>query len=514
MSDQTSDNTKPPLKSLSLQDWESFFEDFHSGGPRLHRWTSQFSITPSSLIDLVLSSIPKRDFPLNLKLQLLHFIDEFVSLSDSPDSAVSESILERLVDTLRVVVQSPNYDGLHFTFSLKEQIMVSTTSIFISLDALRNFDVRLLESLIELLLTVVNRPNHGIDRQTRAIASECLRELEKAYPCLLSLVVGHLWSLCQSERTHASQSYILLFTTVISNIVAQRSSVSILSTSVPLVPFNVPPSVLAPDSSVNREVSPGLNSKELRRAIAFLLESPQILTPPAMVEFMTMIMPVALALELQASMLKVQFFGMIYSFDPMLCHVVLMMYLHFLDAFDEQEGEIARRLLLISRETQQHLVFRLLALHWLLGLFRTDSPLGKKMTSAAEMGLNFYPAVFDPLALKALKLDLLAFTSIRNQMSKAETVSDQDSDSGKSVVKLLQDGLVCVSAFKWLPSGSTETAVAFRAFHKFLIGVSSHSVSDSNADKILVDSSIFRMLQVLHCSIFPFLLCLVLHFLN
>ncbi|XP_023521414.1 uncharacterized protein LOC111785232 isoform X2 [Cucurbita pepo subsp. pepo] len=495
MSDQTSDNTKPPLKSLSLQDWESFFEDFHSGGPRLHRWTSQFSITPSSLIDLVLSSIPKRDFPLNLKLQLLHFIDEFVSLSDSPDSAVSESILERLVDTLRVVVQSPNSDGLHFTFSLKEQIMVSTTSIFISLDALRNFDVRLLESLIELLLTVVNRPNHGIDRQTRAIASECLRELEKAYPCLLSLVVGHLWSLCQSERTHASQSYILLFTTVISNIVAQRSSVSILSTSVPLVPFNVPPSVLAPDSSVNREVSPGLNSKELRRAIAFLLESPQILTPPAMVEFMTMIMPVALALELQASMLKVQFFGMIYSFDPMLCHVVLMMYLHFLDAFDEQEGEIARRLLLISRETQQHLVFRLLALHWLLGLFRTDSPLGKKMTSAAEMGLNFYPAVFDPLALKALKLDLLAFTSIRNQMSKPETVSDQDSDSGKSVVKLLQDGLVCVSAFKWLPSGSTETAVAFRAFHKFLIGVSSHSVSDSNADKILVDSSIFRMLQ-------------------
>ncbi|KAA0067550.1 AP-5 complex subunit beta-1 [Cucumis melo var. makuwa] len=497
MTDHTSDNSKPPLKSLPLQDWESLIEDFHSGGPRLHRWSSQFSITASSLIDLVLSSILKRDFPLNLKLQLLHFIDEFVSFSDFPDSSdsvLSESILERLVETLRVILQSPNSDGL-FTFSLKEQIMVSTTSIFISVDALRNFDVRLHESLTELLLTVVNRPNHGIDRQARAIACECLRELEKAYPCLLSHVVGHLWSLCQSERTHSSQSYILLFTTVISNIVAQRSSVSILSTSIPLVPFNVPQSVLAPDSSSIREVSAGLNSKELRRAIAFLLESPQILTPPAMVEFMAMIMPVASALELQASMLKVQFFGMIYSFDPLLCHVVLMMYLHFLDAFDEQEREIARRLLSISKETQQHLVFRLLALHWLLGLFRIDSSLGKKINSVAEMGLSFYPAVFDPLALKALKLDLLAFTSIRSTVHKAETVSGEDSESGKSVVKLLQDGLVCVSAFKWLPSGSTETAVAFRAFHKFLIGSSSHSVSDSNTIKSLVDSNIFHMLQ-------------------
>ncbi|KAL0541749.1 hypothetical protein IC582_021805 [Cucumis melo] len=466
MTDHTSDNSKPPLKSLPLQDWESLIEDFHSGGPRLHRWSSQFSITASSLIDLVLSSILKRDFPLNLKLQLLHFIDEFVSFSDFPDSSdsvLSESILERLVETLRVILQSPNSDGL-FTFSLKEQIMVSTTSIFISVDALRNFDVRLHESLTELLLTVVNRPNHGIDRQARAIACECLRELEKAYPCLLSHVVGHLWSLCQSERTHSSQSYILLFTTVISNIVAQRSSVSILSTSIPLVPFNVPQSVLAPDSSSIREVSAGLNSKELRRAIAFLLESPQILTPPAMVEFMAMIMPVASALELQASMLK-------------------------------QEREIARRLLSISKETQQHLVFRLLALHWLLGLFRIDSSLGKKINSVAEMGLSFYPAVFDPLALKALKLDLLAFTSIRSTVHKAETVSGEDSESGKSVVKLLQDGLVCVSAFKWLPSGSTETAVAFRAFHKFLIGSSSHSVSDSNTIKSLVDSNIFHMLQ-------------------
>ncbi|KAL8105551.1 hypothetical protein AgCh_029370 [Apium graveolens] len=70
--------------------------------------------------------------------------------------------------------------------------------------------VKQLEGLIELLFSVINRPNHSVDRQTRAVGCECLRKLERACPCLLSQVAGNLWSLCQSERTHAAQSYVLL----------------------------------------------------------------------------------------------------------------------------------------------------------------------------------------------------------------------------------------------------------------------------------------------------------------
>lgn len=384
--------------------------------------------------------------------------------------------------------------------------MVSVTSILISLETgLGRVHMRWVENLVELLLTVINRPNHGSDRQARAVACECLRELEMEYPCLLSDVAGHLWSLCQNERTHASQGYILLFTSVIHNIVAQKVNVSILNTSVPLVPFSVPQFLLG-DSSSAKEGSGGLNYKELRRAMAFLLEWPQVLTPCAMVEFLGMVMPVAVALDLQASMLKVQFSGMIYSYDPMLCHVVLSMYSKFIDAFDGHEGEIARRLIVISRETQHFLVFRLLALHWLLGFCELVSMRDPgKMKPIVEMGLNIYPSVFDPLALKALKLDLLAFCSI----FMSENGTGGDAGNGKELVKLFKDGLVSVSAFKWLPAWSTETAVAFRTFHRFLIGSSSHSDSDPSTTRSIMDSTIFRTLQVKHTS--NELKCALLH---
>ncbi|KAF7827443.1 AP-5 complex subunit beta-1 [Senna tora] len=475
----------PPLKALSPVDWETLIDDFQYGGPRRHKWTSLYPFP--SLLDLLLSSLLRKDFPLSLKLQLLVFLEEF---SDSLFTHEHQShFLDRLVDTVRTVINAP-VDGVHVTFTFKEQLMASTTSVLICLDVFDKFQARYTVSLVELLLTVINRPNYGLDRHTRAIACECLRELESANPCLLSEIVGHLWGLCQNERTHASQSYILLFTSVIYNIVAQKLNVSILNTSIPMVPFNVPQWLLGS----NGEIS-GLNYKELRKAMAFLLEWPQVMTPCGIMEFMAMIMPVAVALELQPSMLKVQFFGMIYSYDPMLCHVVLMMYLHFLDAFDGLEGEISRRLLLISREAQHFLVFRLLAVQWLLGYSKLIfcKEVGKTKP-VIKLYSNFYPTLFDPLALKALKLDLLAFCSICVDILKSKGHSHEEVYSVNSV-KLFEDGLVFASSFKWLPPGSTETAIVFRTLHKFLMSSSSHSDCDPSATRDLMNSMIFCTLK-------------------
>ncbi|XP_028760798.1 AP-5 complex subunit beta-1-like [Neltuma alba] len=477
--------TPPPLKPLSPLDWETLIDDFQYGGPRCRKWTSLYPFP--SLLDLLLNALLRKDFSHSLKIQLLLFLEEF---SDSLfDHEHQSHFLDRLINTLRIVIQAP-VDGVHITFTFKEQLMVSTTSILICLDEFDKFEARYTVKLVEFLLTMINRPNHGVDRHTRAIACECLRELERANPCLFSEIVGHLWGLCQNERTHASQNYILLFMSVIHNIVAQKLNLSILNTSVPMVPFNVPQWLMGS----NKEIS-GLNYKELRRAIAFLLEWPHVMTPCGMMEFMAMILPVAVALELQSSMLKVQFFGMIYSYDPMLCHVVLMMYLHFLDAFDGQEGEISRRLLLISREAQHYLVFRLLAIQWLLGFSKLIfcKEVGKAR-SVITLCSAFYPNLFDPLALKALKLDLLALCSICVDILRSGGSSQEEVDS-VNPVQLFGDSLVCVSSFKWLPPGSTETAVMFRTLHKFVISSSSHSDYDPSTTTYLLDSKIFCTLE-------------------
>ncbi|OMO93898.1 hypothetical protein COLO4_16624 [Corchorus olitorius] len=398
---------KPPPRPVSPQDWEIVVEDFQHGGIRCERWNS---LSPS-VAELAIASLLKKEFP--FKIPLLIFLDEFSHLLFP--SASLPILLDRLIETLRTVVQSP-IDNVHVTYALKEQMMVSTTSILISTNSVGTAEARLTESAVELLLAVINRPNHGSDRHARSIACECLRELEKAYPCLLSDIAGHLWSLCQSERTHASQSYILLFTTVIYNIVNRKLSISILNTSVPLTPFNLPQSVLESEKE-----GLGLNYKELRRAMAFLLEWPQ-----------------------------------------------------------------------------QYLVFRLLSVHWLMGLLNRLMLNGgdvEKKKSLVEIGFKFYPSVFDPLSLKALKLDLLAFCSVCIDTLKTQSVPDMIVGDGHSVVKLFQDGLISVSAFKWLPPWSTETAVAFRTLHKFLIGASSHFDADPSTTTALTESDIFNHLK-------------------
>ncbi|KAL5993483.1 hypothetical protein ACLOJK_014408 [Asimina triloba] len=480
-------------QQFSLQEWETLIDDFQSGGPRRERWLSQFP--GPAIADLALLAVLRKDTPLPVKSQLIVFVEENSDLLVQVPIATAADALGRVLDTVRTVVQSP-VDSISITFALKEQMMVSATSIMISIDG---FDKspRHLEGLTELLLTVINRPNHGVDRQTRAVACECLRELEKMYPCLLLEIVGHLWNLCQSERTHASQSYILLLTAVIHNLVesaaAAAVNASILATSVPLVPFNIPQLVSSSSSSsggvLGRELS-SLNLKELRKVAAFLLERPQNLTPFGMLEFMQMLVGIAGVIELQASLLKVQFSGLLYSYDPILCHVVLMLYSHFSDAFNGEESEISRRLILMSKEIQQHLVFRLLALHWLLGLGPTKTALIVPMAS------SFYPMVFDPLALKAMKLDMVAYCAVHIPRMKSEDPSGV-ANPNVSVVKLFEDGLVCVSGFKWLSPWSTETMVAFRALHKFLIGSTPHSGHDDSSEKAGNETTIFSTLQMM-----------------
>lgn len=129
-----------------------------------------------------------------------------------------------------------------------------------------------------------------MDRQARAITCERLRKMETDYPCLLYAYVGHMLIVCESERTHSKKSYILLLAMVIHNFSFHMYTsspgsrvvgleTSILSTSVPLVPFNVSPFLeasLVGEKIISipcRELSPK-NLKEFHRVMEFLLEHP------------------------------------------------------------------------------------------------------------------------------------------------------------------------------------------------------------------------------------------------
>ncbi|XP_076895018.1 uncharacterized protein LOC143547493 [Bidens hawaiensis] len=490
----------PALKPLTPPEWEILIDDYQYGGSRRDRWIT-LNYTGQPLLDLILTSILRKDLSVNLKLLLIIFLEEHVT--------TTEQTLIRILDTLRHVISSPN-DTVSISYSLKEQLVVSVTSVFIlfCIDCYNNNNnntasltfVSQLEGLVEVLLMLINRPNHWVDRQLRGAACECLRELEKECPGLLSETVGNLWELCQSEKSHVAQSYVLMLANVVHGIVVTKVKVNGLDggASVPLVPFNVPQFLIG--GSVGREGF-GLGVIELRRVMSFLLEWPQYLMSFGLFEFISVVMPVAVALELQASLLKVQFSGLLYTSDMLFCHAYLGMYLQFPEAFSGHEDEIIRRVSLVSRETHNMLVFRLLALHWLLGFMglvvSKRTVIKEKIYGTA---LRFYPTVFDPLALKALKLDLIVYCAILLDKSRladanGEVVSNVSGYEG-SVVKLFEDALESVSGFKWLPPWSTETSVAFRTFHKLLIGESSHSDTGSST-RGLVESTIFHATMML-----------------
>ncbi|GJM87512.1 hypothetical protein PR202_ga03474 [Eleusine coracana subsp. coracana] len=126
-----------------------------------------------------------------------------------------------------------------------------------------------------------------------------------------------------------------------------------------------------------------------------------------------------------------------------------------------------------------------MALHCLLGSarFRDLTP---------QLAHLFYPAVFDPLALKAKKLDCLAYVAAAADANKIPLPRRRNT-------ALVDDGLLSVSAFRWLPTWSTETAVAFRALHRVLLGAAPHGADSTccfGAGELL-NSTIFHHLQAM-----------------
>ncbi|KAE8667705.1 ADP-ribosylation factor GTPase-activating protein AGD4-like [Hibiscus syriacus] len=77
----------------------------------------------------------------------------------------------------------------------------------------------------------------------------------------------------------------------------------------------------------------------------------------------------------------------------------------------------------------------------------------------------------------------------------AQSASNMDVGDGKSVVKLFRNGLTSVSAFKWLPHWSAETAVAFSTLHKLLMGPSSHCEADPSTTNELMESAFYSHLK-------------------
>ncbi|KAG2662757.1 uncharacterized protein LOC120650784 [Panicum virgatum] len=468
-------------RQLSPQEWEQLLDDFSSSSSssssspsRRHRWLHL------PLLDLAVSSLPRRDLPSHLKPLLLSLIDDHL-LPPSP-----RSLPLLLTSFLSFPPDHP----------LRDHLLVTVVSAFASALAAplsKDHHAPPLAALVDALLAAASRPNHAPDR---ALACDALRALDAALPGLLAQALGHLYALAAAERSPAAQSYLLLLASAARHAVRLGSlaaTTSILAVAGPPTPFSVPAHLLSPPAaSISMPPPSEVNVRDIRKVLALLMDRPQVLTPAAATEMTAILAEIASAVlkwaPAIAAHIKVHFGGMLYSSNPMLLHSLLTLFLQFPDAFGaEDERTMARRLALVAREAHRPLAARLLALHWLLGstMFRNLVP---------GLARWFYPNLFDPLALKAKKLDCLAYVAAQLDGRKVAGGTASEQATG-----LLDDGLVCVSAFRWLPAWSIETVVAFRALHRVLIIAAPHSTEDTRCSGAgeLLNSTIFHHLQAI-----------------
>ncbi|BFI27642.1 AP-5 complex subunit beta-1 [Marchantia polymorpha subsp. ruderalis] len=488
-------------KVLSVQDWEQLMSEFRISTDLQRKW---LNLWPGlSLVEHALQTITRKEFA--IKAQLLVFIEENSEVLLGSDIAPG---MGTILDHLRSVLQAP-VDGVIIISSLKEHMMVMATTVAIVSDVLHSA-LEKLEVLVELFLVYINRPNHTPDRQLRGLACDCLRELEMAYPCLLYSCVGQVHLLCMNERTHVGQNYILLLTTIMENLsckmYTERSKsnnyLPILQSAAPLVPYSVPFFLVksTPGKEVAsipaRDLTPG-NLKEFRKVVAFLWERPQLLTTVGMLEFVSSLIKIYKSLGLSGSLLKHHFSSLLHSYSPVLCHIVLSIYSNFIESFDGDEGAILRRLISLSRENSQSLPFRLLGVHWLLGIDALHSR-QRKLSILAPFAKGLYPQVFDPLSLKAAKLGALAQCAVAIDKQKASVEANGNTDVEiNSSSKMLTEVLLSVSSYTWLPPWSTETRLAFHIFHRFLTVAVPHSRSKAHSTDLatFTQSSLFQTLQ-------------------
>ncbi|ERN10632.1 hypothetical protein AMTR_s00028p00188160 [Amborella trichopoda] len=123
-------------RQLSVQDWKTIIEDFQLGPVKQGKWLALYPRL--TILELALFNVLRKDFL--LKSHVIVFMAEFSEIL-IPEADVDEG-LGSVLEALRALVQAP-VDGVSVSYALKEQMIVSVTSVFIVADGLHKSSHRL-----------------------------------------------------------------------------------------------------------------------------------------------------------------------------------------------------------------------------------------------------------------------------------------------------------------------------------------------------------------------------------
>jgi len=418
------------------------------------------NITAHSFVVDILKVFCNENLPENLKLQMLLMLQEKASSlfleARSVECAVY-SIKELFAQPLKgmlevygnqtisagttkiqrleqarkdILAQSSTQSQIYLS-----QILVTGTVILVTSKMVEtNQDIFV--DFVGVLTDVIEMVNNPCNLLVRKSACECLWELEMMYPGLFQAKLDHLYAQCAVENSHIFQSYMVLFATVLHHAMEHLLQASanklddnclnnlLTSRTEPLKPLYLPREALEQFLPVTYQATgfssksltlPGnVDTKEIKRAISFLMDSISFLNIGGIFHLMCQLMQCVKIAGLSPNTFKPQFISWVSTTDLSLFHMLLLLKMKFLDDLflEGDEMLLLQRMLLISNQPTIPQGQRLLCYEWLM-FFPTeeDMPnLQPRLPHCLEYSQfsYFYPCVFDSLDITVDKLKILS----------------------------------------------------------------------------------------------------------
>lgn len=421
-------------------------------------------ITAHSFVLDILEALCCEHLPENLKLQMLFLLQEknsslFLESTSSVESAVG-SLKEIFTQPLKNMIevyrgQASNVSvhtnilrveqsvsskrdsaqsSVHFSQIYLSQILVTGTVILISSETVQA-NQEVFVDFVGVLTDVIEMVNNPCNLLVRKTACECLWELEMSYPGLLHAKLDHLYAKCAAENSPVFQSYMVLFVTVLHHAIEHLLQESphtlddncvnnfLTSRTEPLKPLYLskesmrqllPVTIQATVFSSKSLSLPGnVDTREIKRAISFLMDNIGFLNTTGVVHVMCQLMQCVKLAGLSPNIFKSQFITWVSTVDLTVFHMLLLLKMKFLDDLflEGDEMLLLQRMLLVSSQPTIPQGQRLLCFEWLMYFPTNEETLGLQPSVPHCLDYPqfnfFYPSVFDSLDITVDKLKVL-----------------------------------------------------------------------------------------------------------
>ncbi|KAG7477704.1 hypothetical protein MATL_G00072550 [Megalops atlanticus] len=404
------------------------------------------------------------------KVLLLSILQEYPNVL-CPSAAVGE---ETALDLMAIFTQAPVR-----SMNLKCHLMLAIANVLVCTSCVDSQE-KVAESFLDLLLLTIQDTNDHKDGQVfhplRAVACDCLREMETCFPGLLSQKLELLYLLKQQEMTPLQQAYCVLYTLGLKNAihllslqneVADGELKSILTGNEgfawkvvenPLPPF--------PVSSMGEIplLQTSADSKELRSIVSLLLEESYLLTPASQATLLQeLVEVVAMVQALSPSIFKSQLLRLFGTVEITLLHATLLMKATFTDSLftTEDENFFIKRLVGMAQHPQlsnpQKLFYMDCILH-----FPENRPISSNgdeslpVLVTPHLAASLLPTVFNDSSTMLCRMSLLSLVYME---------ADEEDDKG---VSYLFDHLMALHRIVDNHGTREMTVTFFRAVFTFL----------------------------------------------